>query len=60
MKKRLIRITIDPETEKDIYERIMKIARPLRGEYIKTAVRFFMENEFSGKKNSGTEKDVFG
>lgn len=51
--KRLIRITIDPETEKDIYERIMRIARFLRGEYIKTDVRFFMEDEFSKKQKRG-------
>jgi hypothetical protein len=38
------RIYINVEKHKDIYECLERIPRPLRGEFIRTAIRFFMDN----------------
>jgi hypothetical protein len=66
------RIYINVEKHKDIYECLEGIPRPLRGEFIRTAIRFLMNNTNSmnslrtepvGKTDNAPRKsflDVFG
>jgi hypothetical protein len=66
------RIYINVEKHKDIYECLERIPRPLRGEFIRTAIRFFMNNtnsmnnlktETAGTTDNTPQKsfsDVFG
>ena len=39
---KMYRIYINVEKHKDIYECLEGIPRPLRGEFIRTSIRFFM------------------
>ena len=43
--KKKYRIYIDTEKDKDIYEKLESIPRPLRGEFIRLAIRRLMEEE---------------
>ena len=66
--KKKYRIYVDPEKDRDIYEKLESIPRPLRGEFIRMAIKRFMEeeNEKGKWKKDGEEGkkkpflDVFG
>ncbi len=65
--KKKYRIYVDLEKDRDIYEKLESIPRPLRGEFIRMAIRRFMEEESEKgklrKDGEGKKKpflDVFG
>jgi len=70
--KKKYRIYVDTKRHRDIYEKLESVPRPLRGEFIRTAIRFFMDKtdsmnnlrtETAGKTDNSSRKsfsDVFG
>jgi hypothetical protein len=71
--KKKYRIYVDTERHRDIYEKLESVPRPLRGEFIRTAIRVLMNNTNSmdNLRTEPTEKtadvapqksflDVFG
>lgn len=57
MTNKCYKFHVDIEKEKDIFERLESIPRPLRGEFIKSALKFYMSHYNYGNYGNHNTQD---